>query len=458
MQHEDPERSRWIHRDKLALIESQEMQQAGIKIPLQERSNSRSKSRRNRSQDKEGNSHKLQEVEPLPTNNGARRRLQSPVRDEELVEDSAAFDLRTPEEIAADPYESSSPLYRQQGLRASSSRIPLPRSSPMPIPQQHLERNTPLPRQRGASGTWGSGGEEGIAYPRSRSHSVGSQVLLDDEALNDTPSRPMSRDALSTSPRKPRISSGASTDASPTHLRQPSTHSRNVSASQPLSKPRTTSYTKNASPITRPKSRNGIEPRPATAVNRPEGDPPWLATMYKPDPRLPPEEQILPTHAKRMQMEREASLSATNTPTSQKQTQPQTQTPTQGGPSQRAFSPVAVHTREGLQAAPELQKAQTPAPPSPISRMQNDEKALPRDDESGAGWPLRSMPPTKPSTAQSLSVNGSGEKNAGYSTIPRVRSEQQAPERGSSGVVHLDRAESKARMRSQGPCRCCVVM
>jgi len=38
---------------------------------------------------------------------------------------------------------------------------------------------------------------------------------------------------------------------------------------------------------------------------RPEGDAPWLAEMYKPDPRLPQEEQIIPTHAKRLAREKE---------------------------------------------------------------------------------------------------------------------------------------------------------
>ena len=33
LEDEDPERSRWIHRDKLLAIESQEMQEAGIKVP-----------------------------------------------------------------------------------------------------------------------------------------------------------------------------------------------------------------------------------------------------------------------------------------------------------------------------------------------------------------------------------------------------------------------------------------
>jgi hypothetical protein len=35
----------------------------------------------------------------------------------------------------------------------------------------------------------------------------------------------------------------------------------------------------------------------------PEGEAPWIASMYKPDPRLPPDQQMLPTHAKRMMQE-----------------------------------------------------------------------------------------------------------------------------------------------------------
>lgn len=34
-----------------------------------------------------------------------------------------------------------------------------------------------------------------------------------------------------------------------------------------------------------------------------EGEAPWIASMYKPDPRLPPDQQMLPTHAKRMAQE-----------------------------------------------------------------------------------------------------------------------------------------------------------
>lgn len=54
-------------------------------------------------------------------------------------------------------------------------------------------------------------------------------------------------------------------------------------------------------PPKRPGTSGGVS-RPTTA-HRPEGEAPWLATMYKPDPRLPPDQQIIPTHAKRIQQE-----------------------------------------------------------------------------------------------------------------------------------------------------------
>ncbi|TKA75304.1 hypothetical protein B0A55_07599, partial [Friedmanniomyces simplex] len=47
---------------------------------------------------------------------------------------------------------------------------------------------------------------------------------------------------------------------------------------------------------------SGHKSRPSTG-HVPEGEAPWIASMYKPDPRLPPDQQLLPTHAKRLQQE-----------------------------------------------------------------------------------------------------------------------------------------------------------
>ena len=455
---EDPEHSRWIHRDKLAIIERHEMQKAGIELPPRPaRSASKSKSRKEPSY----NVPDLpsQETETLERK---KRRTRSPVRQDDAGEETLVndFDIRTPEEIAADQYmDSPSNIYRQPDLRKSSSRIPLPRSSPMPIPQEHIEREAPLPRKRGGSGT---AEENGILYNRvrSRGNSVGSQALLDDpEPTPNTPtpnSRPVSRD----SPTKSKVSNNR-----PVHSRKPSitnttpnlqSRSRNPSIANSL---RTPSF------VQRPKSRSGLEPRPATAVNRPEGDPPWLASMYKPDPRLPPDQQILPTHAKRLDQEkseRERKGSA--------QQRLDDKAPAQ---LPREFSPLAEHTVNGLQ---------------PSSRDQDESTMQERPSpQKQSEWPLSVAPPPmgqqKPKPASPGLAVPDGSQHAGYSTMPRVKQngspvnsqvvgtsnnpkpldpfEKEKMERaekekggGGGGVTEKGKEE---KVKEKG-CGCCVVM
>lgn len=478
LDEDDPERSRWIHRDKLLVIENQEMQAAGF-VPPQPRPSSRSKAKRETSQDLYANGARGHDTEEMTTKEGKRRRVRSPPRQEEVGEENFVndFDLRTPEEIAADSYmeQSSSPVYRQQQrLRSSSSRIPLPRSSPMPIPQEHIERNTPLPRKRGASGNWSGGDEDGISYNRlrSRGNSVGSQVLLDDiDAPHQTPtpaadSRPTSQD-------------------SPIRTRNPNTYKSLPSRKNPTatpnsqSKPRSTSTAATRSPSTplqRPKSR-GLETRPPTAINRPEGDPPWLATMYKPDPRLPPDQQILPTHAKRIQQERQEQWDKAQQESARRQQQQQQQQRMEhdgeeaGKDEEQApeplteFTPLAVHTRNGLQP-----------PPSRDGPLQEP-------NPQALEWPLTRATP-RPALAAAAAGLGSGSSpekgNAGYSTIPRVRSqdtynasvvsgtrggEKEASAKGMdpfererlARLGDEEKGEREKGARSKG-CGCCIVM
>lgn len=446
---EDSESSNWVHRDKLAIIESHELQEAGIKLPrhssLRGRSNSKSKGRKGHSR---GNSRQQsisrehgQESEKSQSREGKRQRVQSPTSQEvELSGNANDFDLRTPEEIAANSYDSSSsPMYRQQGLRSSSSRIPLPTSSPMPIPQEHRERHTPLPRTRGVSGSWD---EEGLIYSklRPRSQSAGSQILrYDGDALSNTPTPATNAQmgSPSTSPIKQRA---VSKPVQSSNARKASTALRNISEPP---KPRSTSTNSRSSPATRPKSRSGLEPRPATAVNRPEGEAPWLATMYKPDPRLPPEQQILPTHAKRLQQQQ---VEGKATPAIVDPRRP------------RDFSPVAVHTQNGLQ------------PPSPTTAMSPRDLNEKSPAENQPGWPLKVSP--KPSNSN---MNGSGGGNSpggasdhgGYTTMPKVQTTppigtsqgsrpmtQQAP-RGQPG---RDEQMHEKEGKKEKACGCCVVM
>ncbi|KAF6237069.1 hypothetical protein HO173_004536 [Letharia columbiana] len=481
---EDPERSRWIHRDKLAMIESHEMQEAGIKLPPQRQrsitSRSRSRREKNRSQDQSTVAPDRDEGMP-PLKDRQDRRTETPTRQDDRGEQNVVneFDIRTPEEIAADNHIATnlSNGYHQPqpDLRKSSSRIPLPRSSPMPIPQEHIERDHPLPRKRGTSGNYSNSDDNGLSYSRirSRNSSVGSAILLDDidNTPNHTPTpasnpgplnqftpsntqrtpssaqRPKPRSGLDTTPlsQKPRIIS-----TTPTSLRTPSS--------------RTPSST-----VQRPKSRSGLEPRPATAINRPVGEAPWLATMYKPDPRLPPEEQLLPTHAKRLQQEQweraQKESQQRMREVEAQQRKHHHQKPTAQLP--REFSPLAEHTINGLQ---------------PSSR-DADEKPL-QDQSSASEWPLTQATPRKPPPASGGGLNANpaagggddGGQHAGYSPIPRVK-QGASPTLGNvtdirPGQRALDpferermarRDEEKGGRADPGKkkekgCGCCVVM
>ena len=299
--HPDESESRWIHRDKLLLIEKQEMQELGITAPPAPRAHSRSKSRReqDRIQDKHVNGDEDHEHDIRSAKEGKKRRLQSPIPQEPDEEDRMShmneMDPRGPDEIATESQleRTTSPGYQQHRLRASSSRIPLPKSIPAPMPKDG-DRSTPTHR-RGTSS--GDGNVPGSPL-RSRNNSMNSANLLNDDELSKTPPS-YSRPGSSGSPTKTRTSS----------LPRQVQHNRKLSNSTPNTKPRSPSTNttprspSGSTPTIRPRSRQGLEPRPPTAINRPEGEPPWIKEMYKPDPMLPPDQQMLPTHAKRLQQE-----------------------------------------------------------------------------------------------------------------------------------------------------------
>lgn len=472
LEDEDPERSRWIHRDKLAMIESHEMQEAGIKLPPQRKKStvSRSRSRREKNRSQDHTTVVADQDEEMPSlKEQNQRRTEPPARqddgDNSLVKD---FDIRTPEEIAADNYmesNASNGFRQQQDLRKSSSRIPLPRSSPMPIPQEHIERDTPLPRKRGVSGNYSNADDNSLSYPRvrSRNNSVGSAILLDDmENIPDHTPTPASGPAPL---GQPNLSKPQRT---PSSAQRPK--SRSGLETTPLSqKPRIISTSTTASPRTpsstnqRPKSRSGLDPRPATAINRPEGEAPWLATMYKPDPRLPPEEQILPTHAKRLQQEQWERAQKDSQQRIRELEAQQRKHNHDKPPAElpRDFSPLAEHTVNGLQ---------------PSSR-DADEKVL--QEQSASEWPLTQATPRNPPASGGFSANpaptADGGQHAGYSPIPRVK-QGASPTLGNitdirpgQRVVDPFERERMARMegekggkegggKKEKGCGCCVVM
>ncbi|KAI9752137.1 MAG: hypothetical protein M1835_001131 [Candelina submexicana] len=404
--YEDPESSRWIHRDKLAQIESQELQQAGIYIRRKSRSGSRSTGRRDRSQDAYGNSTGSREHsgQYFQAQDEKRRRTRSPVPAESETDgEPMNFDLRHPEEAALDLAQDSgdrripSMLPRRKG---SVSRLPLPTSSPIPIPQDYIERHTPVPRS--------AADKDGIIYSKARirSQSAGSQMLLDDGGPRDssTPS-PSDTNTPQGSPLKAKVPN----KAAPVSGARKVSHNRVASGQH--QKPRALSSTQRVTSAQRPTTRSG-EPRPVTSHNRPEGDPPWLATMYKPDPRLPPEQQMLPTHAKRLQREqwiREGKSEAD---------------------FDLEFGPAEF--QENGKLSPNI---------SPVES--------PQKREEGGSWPLRSP--------QTLSTVSS--EHGGYKTIPSVQNSQgNGPSLSPKPVQPIRVGDPPEEKQKKSGCACCIVM
>lgn len=289
----DPEtdQSKWIHRDKLKEIEIREMEEAGFKIGRTSRSNSRSQSatRRTRTNSELGEGRQSGD-------DRYERRVVSTI----LAEDEDA--LNEQHYHAWSPADSDDPAPEMQQpssrtthtVRPSTSRIPLPKTSGIPVPAAVADRDAPLPRSRTGSANWN--GDIAAAGARVRSGSIGSQVLLDDYTFEQQHGhrRNNSSSASASSMRAPRSPVKAKTPGKPAAAagsRKASTTSRNTAKSRQVS-------ANNKRPGT---GGNAIS-RPTTA-HRPEGEAPWIATMYKPDPRLPPDQQIIPTHAKRMQQE-----------------------------------------------------------------------------------------------------------------------------------------------------------
>ena len=408
----DPESSRWIHRDKLTMIEIQEYRDRGMDVPPELLRRAGIQGPR---KDERANGHRIRDhAKPQPE--------RPTTSEDESDEPFIPNDPRTPEEIAANPYEEDGAYpYYSPGLKSSSSRIPLSTSSPLPVPIEHLERNAPLPRKRGASGQFD---DDGLYYnkTRSRSHSAASQALLDEadgrSNVGSVPSSPEKAKQAKIVSKKP--------------------GSRNVSAS----KSRTTSLANRGSPSQRPGTRSGPDGRPMTATHRPEGDPPWLATMYKPDPRLPPDQQMLPTHAKRMMQEqwgREGKA---------------------GSAFDREFEPVAVHPETAIHPETPPQRSQqvpTPSPSPPQAELQPDmtSEAEPSADKpkTELAWPLR-----QGSVAEQKSPTL---EHAGYSTMPKVQHTPSlgavpSPRRVEPPAQH--EATDEKKKKKEGGCGCCIVM
>lgn len=300
----EKDHNNWIHRDKLKEIETKELEEFSMRMGRASRSNSRSQSAARNQSRNQSRGRANSELTDSSMNGNDRNdyhRMISPIPAEDEEEDlrptPTAWDLRSPAEIEAERDQYSA---RNNVARPSTSRIPVAKASPHPVPNAFVDRDQPIPRSRHGSGNWDSFAASG-ARIRSRSGSVSSQLLLDDPSLQVENSKSPSQSNFSTPTssatnqaqkgKGPNKNNPASRKASGQKLQ---TKPRNASSG-----PRNASGT---SPVKRPTTSGGAVSRPTTS-HRPEGEAPWLATMYKPDPRLPPDQQIIPTHAKRMQQE-----------------------------------------------------------------------------------------------------------------------------------------------------------
>jgi len=246
---------KWVHRDKLAEIEKKELEEIGARLGLPLRAGSIS----GIVQDpREG----LSESEP----SSKRPRIDT----------SDAFS-GSDEDFDSPPSPNGMRSHSRtlSAARAGKSRIPISKSSP-------LARTAPF----------------GSSPITSDSPSAFQRLS------NNDPNQSW-RNSLTDSPM-----------ISPSQSRKPSTTmsknaTRNFSGNRTTSlskqnsiRARTVSNAAKRNSLNRPSMTLDHNDRPHTPVNRPEGDAPWLATMFKPDPLLPPDQQMLPTHAKKLALQR----------------------------------------------------------------------------------------------------------------------------------------------------------
>ncbi|ORY71349.1 uncharacterized protein BCR38DRAFT_453913 [Pseudomassariella vexata] len=391
------ENSKWIHRDKLARIESEELQAAGIILP---KPRAQSRPRRERSTEKMNGHRRTTDAsdgQPLPRSR--KNSTLAPVESTPEMETNG-WDFRLPDEIAEDPGDY---WVKPEPTGTKVSRIPIPKASPVPIPVDHLERDTPLPRKQG-----GLVPDEGFSLTMPKARSRSSSIPALEEA---TKVQPAKRAVTEGSPKKKATTNGP---------RKPSAAAKQGSTRTRTGPSRDSGCSTNGA---RPNTRSGdLSPISKSA---PEGEPPWMISAYKPDPRLPPDQQLLPTVARRLQQEqweKEGKF---------------------GNIYDREFRPL---NDEGYLRPPELQK---PAPTSEDDKEKHDE------------WPLR---------PEAKSPTSSRPGTSSYSTMPRIQDKPVASPLASPRSPHVPTMpsqitripdppqESREKESKRGGCGCCLVM
>jgi hypothetical protein len=406
------ENSKWIHRDKLARIENEELQAAGIFLPRQRdraRSKSQNRPRRDQSQDKiNGSARSIGGADQasLRSRKNSAATYVEPRTPE--ISSIPSWDLRRPEEIL----EEGDGYWVSSSGGKGSSRIPVAKVSPVPIPTEHLARDTPLTRKRDAS----LSEEDTITYPKTRQRSSSTGNALAKSTSNGHVSQQSS--GTTSQPAK-------RTDSSPKKTTPGSGTKRPKPANGAAGRPRTrggpSKDSTSSGTGTRPSTRSGE--RELSISSRPmEGEPPWMVSAYRPDPRLPPDQQLLPTVAKRLQQEkweREGKF---------------------GNVYDKEFRPL---TDEGFLR-----------PPEPDAVPKPEAEKEPQAEEH-ADWPLK--PDTKPTLPGRTNSYSTMPKIVDKPTDPLPSPRSPAPQPQPTPVVRVPVPPEDSPAKKKG-CGCCIVM
>ena len=265
---------KWINRDKLAVIESMELAEMDPELYRALREENRVKSMR---------ASKSTGDMRVPSEDGGEENV-SPIQDEDDDPWRYYGEERS--------NNTTKPLTRPNGQtdhdiavssRPGTSRIPIPASKPA----SYDDDDSPLEISRQRSGSTSMG----MQQQRARSKSSGTQPAFQQADGKTTPRSRLP--SISTTPQGSPPKEYGTSKGNGTPTKNKTASARKPSGTQPRSRAGSTDTSKRPTTSDRP--------RPPTA--RPEGEAPWIATMYKPDPRLPPDQQMLPTHAKRLAQE-----------------------------------------------------------------------------------------------------------------------------------------------------------
>lgn len=187
-----------------------------------------------------------------------------------------------------------------------------------------------------------------------------------------------------------------------------------------------------------------------------EGDPPWMVSAYKPDPRLPPDQQLLPTVARRLQQEKWEQEGKF------------------GNVYDKDFRPL---TDEGYLSPPSNPSnpsdTSDPSDPSnpddpsnvPSSSSENENIVEQEVEKPSDDWPLKSPEASKSPRSPA--------RSSSYSTMPRIQDNPQLTPLASpkppatpaqqTEPTQITRVpdlpeEKETGKKEKGGCGCCIVM